>query len=95
MYTINISLPKQLYQRVDDLIKEEGFASRSEFFRNLIRVYTALKGEKLELLEFSKKPIANIKKELENTEKYNQKFIKSVVSGLKKSSLYAHKKSSE
>lgn len=91
MYTINISLPKQLYQRVDSLIKEEGFASRSEFFRTLIRVYTALKGEKLELLEFSSKSIKRIEKGLQNTGKYNQKFIKSVVSGLKKSSVYENK----
>ena len=91
MYTINISLPKQLYQRVDSLIKEEGFASRSEFFRTLIRVYTALKGEKLELLEFSAKSIDEVEKGLLNTGKYNQKFIQSLVSGLGKSSVYENK----
>ena len=93
MYTINISLPKQLYQKVDSLIEEEGFASRSEFFRNLIRIYTALKGEKLELLEFSPRPISEIEKGFTSTGKYNKEFIKSVVSGLKKSSIYAHKTS--
>lgn len=91
MYTINISLPKQLYQRVDSIIKEEGFASRSEFFRTLIRVYGALKGSQPELLEFTARPLSEIEKEMKNTGKYNQQFIKSVVSGLKKSSVYANK----
>jgi len=91
MYTINISLPKQLYQKVDTIIKEEGFASRSEFFRTLIRVYSVLKGKNLELMEFSPRPLSEIEMEMEKTGKYNSDFIKSVVSGLKKSSLYADK----
>jgi len=91
MYTINISLPKSLHQRVDQLIEEEGYASRSEFFRTLIRIYTALRGEKLELLEFIPKPLSEIRNELRKTKKYNEGFINNIISGLKKSSIYANK----
>jgi len=91
MYTINISLPKSLHQRVNQLIEEEGYVSRSEFFRTLIRIYTALRGEKLELLEFVPKSLSEIKNELRKTKKYNQEFINNIVSGLKKSSIYANK----
>jgi len=91
MYTVNISLPKSLYQKVDQLIKDEGYASRSEFFRTLIRVYTALKGEKRELIEFQYKPLSEIKNAMKSTNKYNQSFVNDVVAGLKKSSLYENK----
>lgn len=91
MYTINISLPKILYQKVDKLIAQEGYASRSEFFRTLIRIYSVLKDEKLNLLEFEKKPLTEVEKELIKTNCYNQAFVKSIIYGLKKSSLYANK----
>jgi metal-responsive CopG/Arc/MetJ family transcriptional regulator len=91
MYTINISLPKLLHQRVDQLIEEEGYASRSEFFRTLIRIYTALRGEKLELLEFVPKSLSEIKNELKKTKKYNEEFINNIITGLKKSSIYENK----
>lgn len=91
MYTINISLPKSLYQRVGQLIKDEGYASRSEFFRTLIRIYTALRGERLELLEFIPRPLSEMKNELRKTKKYNQEFINNIISGLKRSSIYANK----
>lgn len=91
MNTINISLPAPLYQRVERLIKEEGYASRSEFFRTLIRIYAALKGEGVQLEEFFPRPLTEVEKELQKTKKYNQVFIKSVISGLKKSSLYEGK----
>ena len=34
---INIFLPKQMAKTVDDTVKSGGFASKSEFFRHLIR----------------------------------------------------------
>lgn len=91
MYTINISLPKILYQKVNELIAQEGYASRSEFFRTLIRIYTVLKSEEATLLEFEKKPLKEIERQLTKTNRYNQAFIKSVIYGLKKSSLYEGK----
>lgn len=91
MYTVNISLPKSLYQKVSQLIKEEGYASRSEFFRTLIRIYTTLKGERETLLEFTPRPISEIKSQLKKTGKYSKKFINSLISGLEKSSVYVDK----
>lgn len=35
---INISLPKGLLSGVDDIVEEENFTTRSEFFRHLIRM---------------------------------------------------------
>lgn len=36
---INISLPKELSKEVDKAVKSGNFASKSEFFRNLIRMW--------------------------------------------------------
>lgn len=36
---INISLPKQMVAEVNKAVKEEKFASKSEFFRHLIRLW--------------------------------------------------------
>ncbi len=91
METINISLPKSLSVKIDRVIKKEGYASRSEFFRTILRLYLQLtKGEAPVLVPFKKRSLTEVKKELEGTGLYNQKFIKSVVSGLKKSSVYAN-----
>lgn len=35
---INISLPKELNKKADELIKEGGYATKSEFFRDLLRM---------------------------------------------------------
>ena len=39
MTTITISLPKAIAKKIDEKTKEGGFATRSEFVRNLIRQY--------------------------------------------------------
>ena len=39
MTTITISLPKTTAKKVDEKTKEGGFATRSEFIRNLLRQY--------------------------------------------------------
>ena len=89
MNTINISLPQQLYDQVESLIHEEGFASRSEFFRTLIRTYSMIKKGNVDLLPFETKPLSDIRYELKKEQRYNKKFISSVVEGLSKSSVYA------
>ena len=91
MFTVNISLPKQLYEKMNQLIDEEGFASRSEFVRTLIRFYTAIKAKNGDFLEFQTIPLVEIKKKLLKEKKYSQKFVKSVLAGLAKSSVYANK----
>ena len=40
---INISLPAQTAQDIKDAVKEEGFASTSEFIRHLVRLYNTKK----------------------------------------------------
>ena len=36
---VNISLPKELNNEVEKAVKSGGYASKSEFFRNLIRIW--------------------------------------------------------
>ncbi len=86
MATLTISLPDQILQQVDVETHKSGFATRSEFFRALLRKYFF---KDLEFEAFERRPIEEIKRGMEKTGKYNKKFITSVVSGLKKSSWYA------
>ncbi|MBL7078617.1 ribbon-helix-helix protein, CopG family [Candidatus Shapirobacteria bacterium] len=84
--TINLSLPVDLAQKIDQEIKKEGYVSRSEFFRTLVRFYFLLGAEEF-LVPFRKKPLTEIKKALDQ-EGHPPAFVKSVVAGFKKSSLY-------
>lgn len=36
---INLSLPKAMAKSVDRIVKEENYATRSEFFRDLLRMW--------------------------------------------------------
>jgi len=87
LQTINISLPQNLASKIEKTIQKEGYASRSEFFRTLIRLYFLLGQEKATLLPYQKISLSKVQKDLKR-ENYNQKFINSIVSGLKKSSVY-------
>ena len=86
MSTVTISLPGQIAKRVDSEAKRQGFATRSEFIRSLLRRYFA---HELELETFDKKPQEQEKMELARTGKYSEEFINSVVDGLAKSTPYA------
>jgi hypothetical protein len=93
METLNISLPKKLSAKVDEIVEKEGYVSRSEFFRTLLRLYFQLVRAKMKPLlpffvPFKKQPLSKIKRELERTGLYKKDFIESVVSGLSKSSFY-------
>lgn len=90
MTTFTISLPTQIAQRVDTVTKREGYATRSEFIRSLLRRYFA--GE-IPLEPFTPRPLTEIQDEMTKTGKYNKRFIRSVIAGLSRSSLYAHKPS--
>ena len=87
MTTITISLPDQIAEQVDEETKIKGFSTRSEFVRSLLRKYFVKDEVKFEV--FEPRPLEEVKFELAKTGKYNQKFIDSVVNGLKKSSRYA------
>lgn len=93
METINISLPYPLSSQVDTIVKKEGYASRSEFFRTLLRLYLHLVSsikvkEPVRFMPFKKRPLDEIEKDFLTTGKYSQVFIDSVIGGLKKSSFY-------
>jgi len=53
---INISLPKELNKTVEEIIKKEKYATKSEFFRDLIRM--RIEGEILQKLIESRKELA-------------------------------------
>lgn len=90
MQTVNISLPESLASKVDAIIRSEGYASRSEFIRGLIRFYLlSQKKEEVVLLPFTKVPLKALEKEMKASGRYSGKFIRSVVRGLSKSSVYA------
>ena len=92
MATFTISLPNQIVKQVDAETKAQGFATRSEFMRTLLRKYFTISGkEELVFHEFKPKPLNKIRAEFEKTGKYNKKFIDSLIKGLSKSSFYAHK----
>lgn len=94
MATVTISLPDQIAKKVDSEAKKQGFATRSEFVRSLFRKYFSLTGEELKFETFIPKPLKEIENDLRSTGKYNEKFIKSVIKGLKEnSSFYASKSS--
>jgi Arc/MetJ-type ribon-helix-helix transcriptional regulator len=86
MATVTISLPDQIAIKVDSEAKNQGFSTRSEFVRSLLRKYFA--DEELKFEEFDSRPIEEIKLELAKTGKYNQEFIESIINGLVKSSRY-------
>lgn len=91
MSTITISLPQQIAKKIDTETRKMGFATRSEFIRNLLRKYFTQ--EELKLEPFVPRPLEEIEERLSQTGKYNQKFIKSVIQGLKDSSFYEGKTS--
>ena len=86
MATVTISLPNQIAKRVDIEAKTQGFATRSEFIRTLLRRYFS---DEVQFEVFNPRPIDEIKLELAKTGKYSESFIKSVTKGLSKSSMYA------
>lgn len=54
---INLSLPKGMVKTVEQTVKEKNYASKSEFFRDLLRMW--LEGRLLKELAESRKEIAS------------------------------------
>lgn len=92
MSTITISLPSQIAKKVDSEAQKQGFATRSEFIRSLLRKYFG--SEELTFEPFVPRPLEEIEEKLRNTGKYNEKFIKSVIRGLKENSSFYESKTS-
>ena len=91
MSTFTISLPTHIATQVDSETQKQGFATRSEFIRALIRRYFS---KDLQFETFSPRSLPEIQKDLEKTGKYSDAFVKSIISGLKKSSAYEHQTTS-
>ena len=89
MQTVNISLPTKLASKLDQVVSREGYASRSEFIRSLLRFYLLTQRDEIVFEPFRKVPLADVKKKMRATGQYNDKFIESVVKGLSRSSVYA------
>ena len=89
MRTVNVSLPDNLAKQVDVTLLEGEYSSRSELFRTALRIFFVLdkKEEKVGFEYFDKKPINEIRKDLQEAG-HNTKFVESVSKGLTKSSLY-------
>lgn len=77
-------MPIQIAKQVDSETKKQGFSTRSEFIRSLIRKYF---GE-LTFEPFVPRPLEEIEEEFRKTGKYNEKFIKSVIRGLRENSTF-------
>ncbi|MEK7592615.1 MAG: ribbon-helix-helix protein, CopG family [Patescibacteria group bacterium] len=91
MSTFTISLPTRIATQVDSETQKQGFATRSEFIRALIRRYFS---KELQFETFSPRSLPEVQKDLAKTGKYSNAFIDSVISGLKKSSVYEHQATS-
>jgi len=59
---INISLPKELSRSVEELVKKGKYATKSEFFRDLLRMW--MEGKILRELSESRKELASGKGKL-------------------------------
>ena len=54
---INISLPKELKKKVEELVKKGRYATKSEFFRDLLRMW--MEGKILRELSESRKELVS------------------------------------
>lgn len=90
MATITISLPDQIGKKVDAEAQKQGFSTRSEFIRSLLRRYFTERKE-FELEEFEPVPLEQLRLELARTGKYSEEFINSVIKGFERSSIYESK----
>lgn len=86
MTTFTISLPDAIAKKVDETQIKHGFATRSEFFRDLLRQHFA---KQVPFEVYETQPLAQVESDLQKTGKYSPEFISSVVKGFQKSSANA------
>ena len=94
MSTVNISLPQEQISLIDKMISRYGFASRSEFFRSLLRLVSR-KPEVIEqTVDFPFIPtppnqsVKEVMADFRKTKKYSKAFLKDLESGLKNSDYF-------
>ncbi len=86
MSTVTISLPPNMAKKIDIKAREQGYATRSEFVRSILRQHLA--EEELKLEEFEPVPLAQLRADLAQTGKYSEQFIERVIEGFERSPLY-------
>jgi len=93
MSTINISLPKEQVNLIDQLVKKFSFANRSEFIRAIIRLIMHKQEIVSEAATFPFiPPKTKSKKEIitafKKTKRYSRKFLRDLEEGLKASDYF-------
>jgi len=90
MRAISVTLPENLVQQTEALIDQGEYTSHSEVLRTALRFLFAIeeKAIPLELFQFSKRPLDEVRKELKGAD-HKSEFVESVVKGLRKSSVYS------
>lgn len=87
MATVNISLPDKMAKELDRVSQKRGYASRSELIRDLLREELEKKPDPIVI--FQKVPLDELEEQFRATGKYNEKFIRGLIKGLKESSIYS------
>ena len=93
MSTINISLPKEQVNLIDQLVKKFSFANRSEFIRALIRLLMHKEEIISEVATFPFiPPKTKSKKEIitafRKTKRYSKEFLRDLEEGLNESDYF-------
>ena len=90
MQTLNISITKNQFNLINQLIAEWGFANRSEFFRALLRalVKPEIFSAPIRFQTPPTKSAGKIMAGFRQAGKYNQKFLDSLEKGLTKSTYF-------
>jgi Arc/MetJ-type ribon-helix-helix transcriptional regulator len=93
MKTINISVTTEQYGKIESLVKEKGYANRSEFFRSLIRTVVKKPEVISESDEFTlesppTRSIKKIMKGFRDTQKYSDKFLQDLEDGMRDSQYF-------
>lgn len=94
MSTINISLPSEQVNLIDDFVKKFGFANRSEFVRSVIRVLV----KRPEIVESAStypfvspktKSVKDVMSAFKKNKKYSKLFLKDLEEGLRTSDYFS------
>lgn len=93
MSTVNISLPSNQANHIDQMVKQYGFANRSEFIRSIIRlvIYQPELVKTAAVFPFispKEKSVKKIASAFAKTGKYSEGFLKDLTDGLENSDYF-------
>ncbi len=90
---LQVPMDYQMRQEAEEGALAQGFLSLQDavrlFLNQLAKRSITVTFQPVEFLEFEKRPLKEIEEGFMATGKYNKKFVKSLIDGLKKSSIYA------